>query len=379
MKRLLLGFVLSVVLIGCTDQGDPSATVEAEKLAAADRAAGKALVEGACVGCHGLDGRGAAPAIPHLAAQRANYLLASLQAYKEGKRVHAALNDMTTQMSETDIVNVAVYFADLPPIASAPGQDVPLVFPYERGNSLAKKCARCHGLDGNSSIPGTPSFAGQQPVYFVTAIQEYMHRARAAAPMHPMLWNLSREDRESLALYYASQTPARRAPPAFGDPALGEPLTAVCGGCHGSHGVSTDSATPTVAGQDAQYLVAATKAYRGTRRHEVMRRYVVDLTERDIEHIAAFYSVQESKPAEKGKGFVQDLAEKCDRCHAPELENASLSVPKIRGQDRDYLIMALRAYRDDRRASSLMHKMSVPYSDSIIESISSLYSRQPAR
>jgi len=41
--------------------------------------------------------------------------------------------------------------------------------------------------------------------------------------------------------------------------------------------------------------------------------------------------------------------------------------------------MALRAYRDDRRESSMMHRMSLPYSDSIIESIAALYASQPAR
>jgi cytochrome c553 len=55
-----------------------------------------------------------------------------------------------------------------------------------------------------------------------------------------------------------------------------------------------------------------------------------------------------------------------------------MAVPKIRGQDRDYLVMALRAYRDDRRESSMMHKMSLPYSDSIIESLATAYASQPA-
>ncbi len=39
--------------------------------------------------------------------------------------------------------------------------------------------------------------------------------------------------------------------------------------------------------------------------------------------------------------------------------------------------MALRAYRDDRRESSLMHKMSMIYSDSMIEGLAHLYSNQP--
>ena len=49
------------------------------------------------------------------------------------------------------------------------------------------------------------------------------------------------------------------------------------------------------------------------------------------------------------------------------------------GQDRDYLIMALRAYRDDRRESTTMHKMSLPYSDSIIESVASYYANQSSK
>ena len=59
--------------------------------------------------------------------------------------------------------------------------------------------------------------------------------------------------------------------------------------------------------------------------------------------------------------------------------SAAMVVPKIAGQDRDYLVMALRAYRDDRRASTTMHKMSLPYGDAVIESIASYYASQPAR
>ena len=37
------------------------------------------------------------------------------------------------------------------------------------------------------------------------------------------------------------------------------------------------------------------------------------------------------------------------------------------------------AYRDGKRGNSLMHNMSVPYADSIIESIASYYASQPAK
>ena len=379
MRRFMMIIALPLVLIGCADKESSTAKTTAEKQVAADVNAGKAIAERECKGCHRLDGRGAAQAIPHLGAQRERYLLAALKAYKEGKRTHAALKDVAGHLSEADMRNAAAYYSRLPPIATVPGKDIQLISPYEQGKTLAAACAKCHGEDGNSTIRGTPGLAGQQPRYFVLAIQEYLNRERKKAPMHEMLPGLSKLDMENLALYFASQAPVQRAAPPFGDPAAGEPLTAVCGGCHGSHGVSTDTATPGLAGQDPQYLVDAIKAYRTTRKRENMRLYVTGLSDKDIDNIAAFYSVQKSKAAEKGQTIVQDLTEKCNRCHASDVDNPAMAVPKIGGQDRDYLTMALRAYRDDRRESTTMHKMSLPYGDSIIESVASFYASQAAK
>ena len=64
--------------------------------------------------------------------------------------------------------------------------------------------------------------------------------------MHGLLPGLKKRDMEALALYFSSQTPTVREKAPFGDPAAGEPLTAVCGGCHGQHGISLDSSTPSL-------------------------------------------------------------------------------------------------------------------------------------
>ena len=379
MKQLMLAIALSAALTGCSDKGESSAKPTSGTQAAVDVDAGKVLAERECKGCHGLEGRGTAPGIPHLAAQSERYLLASMKAYQDGKRTHAALRDMAGQMSEADLHNVLGYYASLPPLAISPGPAAPAFLPYENGKALATACAKCHGEDGNPTTPGMPSLAGQQSHYLVVAVQEYLSGVRKTDPMHSLLRPLSKLDAESVALYFASQTPAQRSAPSFGNPAAGEPLTAVCGGCHGSHGVSTDAATPNLAGQDARYLVNSLKAYRKTRRHEGMEAYVGDLSQQDFENIAAFYAIQKSKPAERGQTIVQELIEKCNRCHDADVDSASMAIPKIGGQDKDYLIMALRAYRDDRRESSMMHNMSLPYSDSIIESVSSHYASQPSR
>jgi cytochrome c553 len=319
--------VLALVLSGCMERDQPGKSAAGAKLPAADVAAGKAFAERECKACHGLDGKGAAPAIPHLAAQRERYLLAALKAYKEGKREHAALREIASNMTDADARNLAAYFAGLPPVQAAGGKDSTPVSPYEQGKSLAGACAKCHSEDGNSRIAGTPSLAGQQPHYLVAAIQEYLNKERKAAPMHALLPGLKKLDMESLVLYFASQAPAQRAAPPFGDAAAGEPLSAVCGGCHGAHGVSTDSATPSLAGQDARYLVDAIKAYRTTRKRESMRLYVTGLSDKDVQNIAAFYTVQKSRAVERGQTLVKDLTDKCERCHAAEADVPGMVVP----------------------------------------------------
>lgn len=374
MKKSILGVIaLALALTGCTDKAAPTA-----KIPVADAAAGKILAERDCKACHGSDGKGAAPAIPHLAAQRERYLLNSLKEYKDGKRIHAALKNMTTNMSDADLRNVAAYFAGLPPIANAAATDVKHSSPYEQGKVLAAACAKCHREDGNSTIPGTPTLAGQQPHYLVAAIQEYHQGDRAKGAMKANLRESDKLELESLALYFAAQTPVKRAAPTRGNPAAGEPASAMCGGCHGSHGVSVDAATPSLAGQDAEYLVKATKAYRTTRKNWGMQRYVAGLGDKDIDNVAAFYASQEPKAADKVPTSTQELAAKCDRCHDQDA-TATMAAPKMRGQDKDYLVMALRAYRDDKRESSTMHRMSFPYSNAIIEGLASWYASQPAK
>ena len=367
MKNLTFGLALALALAGCSDE---------ETVAPADIAAGKSIAETRCIGCHGLDGAGKASGIPNLAAQVDKYLLDSLHAYEEDVRTHAALKNLTHELDAADLRNVAGYYASLPPLEGTGKSAAKVLSPYDKGKAAAAGCVDCHGEDGNSTTLGIPSLAGQQPLYFVSAVRAYLDGSREKPTME-MLRALDAVNLESLALFYASQKPVSRKAPASGDPAAGEPLTARCGGCHGANGVSTDTATPTLAGQDPQYLVAAIKGYRDrSRHHDVMRD---DNTDLEIENIAAFYAAQGSKAAERRPETVQALAEKCDLCHGPEVDNPALTIPKISGQDRVYLIMSLRAYRDGRRGSSMMHNMSLPYSEAIIESIASLYANQPAR
>jgi len=373
MTKIILCIGLSLVLLGCSEKQESSGSP------AANPGIGKTIASNNCAACHGLDGKGVTTDIPNLAAQVDVYLVAALNAYKEGKRTHAALRDMAANMSKADIQNVAAYFASLPPLkleSASVVQDI-----HEKGKVAAQTCAGCHGEDGNSITAGIPSLAGQQPVYFISAVKNYLdgRRKMSTKEKEAMIKALNRVDIEAMALYYASQKPAQRQAPDVGNAAAGEPLSADCGGCHGAHGISSDAKIPTLAGQDAQYLISAIKAYQDDTRHqEDMHKTLSESSLTDIQHIAAFYSTQKSRPAEEKSFSMKELAEKCDRCHAPGMENPMMIFPKIRGQKRDYLIKALKSYRDNQRGSSPMHKMSLPYSEVVIESIATWYANQPA-
>lgn len=383
MKSLVIGMVMVAALAGCGERKEPAAPAASPAASAAaapagDATAGKAYAERSCKGCHGLDGKGAGPGIPHLAAQRERYLLAALKEYKEGKRHHSGLRDLATKMTDADMRDIAAYYSAQPAVAAA-NSDVKHSSPYDQGKKLADACAKCHGADGNATAAGTPSLAGQQPAYLVVAIHEYHRGDRSIGAMQSMLSDSHRLELESLALYFSAQTPVARSAPKRGDPAVGEALSTACGGCHGARGVSRDAQTPSLAGQDFDYLVKATKAYWTVRKNWGMQRYVAGLSEKDVDDIIAFYVTQEPRAAERMPAPTQELAAKCDRCHDDD-SNPNMAAPKMRGQDKDYLVMALRNYRDEvDRDSSTMHRMTFPYSNAMTESLATWYSTQPAK
>jgi cytochrome c553 len=378
MDRLTVGVLLLVALAACGDR-EPPPRQPVTGTVAANPIAGKSIAERHCFACHRADGSGAAPGIPQLAQQSAPYLVEAMQHYAAGRRPHAVLKEMTPKLSETDLRNVAAYYAELPALATAPAQPAEPQSAYERGKASAAACAGCHGVDGNSTVAGTPSLAGQQPIYLLAALAEYHRGDRSKPGLASMLASADKVELESLALYYATQMPAPRSAPAVGDPAAGESLALRCSGCHGARGISSDAATPMLAGQDPRYLVKALGGYGKSRHHASMQRQFGALNEQDVRDLAAYYAAQKGRPAQSAQDPIVQLADKCNRCHGDAVGQAASPVPRLRGQDKDYLVMALRAYRDDRRESSTMHKMSMPFSEAVIDAMAAYYARQSAR
>jgi cytochrome c553 len=80
--------------------------------AAADPQAGRRKAA-ACAICHGQAGVSTQPNAPHLAGQPAIYLEAQLRSYRAGQRRHEQMNVVAKPLNDTDIADLAAWFASI--------------------------------------------------------------------------------------------------------------------------------------------------------------------------------------------------------------------------------------------------------------------------
>ena len=142
--------------------------------------------------------------------------------------------------------------------AAAPGADL------EAGRRKAQVCAACHGPDGNATIPGTPSLAGQ-PVFFTHwQLIKYRDGRRKDPQMSPLAEKLDDADMADLAAFYAAQ-PARGRPAATDAArvAAGRQLAEQhhCTSCH-RPGLTGQQQAARLAGQDFDYLLRLLRGFK---------------------------------------------------------------------------------------------------------------------
>jgi cytochrome c553 len=360
----------------------PGDDLRAVRATPQDVAEGRKLAQESCARCHGANGISATAGIPHIAGQRAAYLHLQLRAYKQGGRPQSPMAGAVGFLSEDGLMKVAAYYASLDPPARAATKPPPKrPDPVQAGKAAAASCGGCHGETGVTSIPGTPSLVGMDPSYFAAAMAGYKTGARKNDLMKGFAAGLSDADFNNLGLYYATQKPEKAKTKAEGNPAAGKAAAAVCGGCHGETGVSANAATPGIAGQDADYLVAATKAYKdGTRKSEPMKGPAEAMDDKTLRDVAAFYASQAPQaPAVRKPLALEEWVARCDRCHGVNGNSTDPVVPAIAAQRADWLESVLHAYRNGARKSTAMSAMSATLSEADVKDLAAYYARQSAR
>jgi cytochrome c553 len=154
-------------------------------------------------------------------------------------------------------------------------------------------------------------------------------------------------------------------------PAFAEKLQ-LCGACHGADGNSQIPNIPSLAGQPAFFILNQLFLMReGVRKVEAMAAIVKDLKDEDLNALSEHYSKLPPKasaepidPAQVKRGTEIAAAKLCASCHLPTLAGQE-QVPRVSKQRVDYLIHAMKAYRDGNRpgADTLMSGIVAGMSD----------------
>ena len=352
---------------------------------AAEIADGKRVAEASCASCHGVSGVSATKGVPHLAGQRPAYLYLELRAYQSGARGDNTMGAAVRFLSDEALVKVAAYYASLDPaLPNVPTGAKPApakMDAFRAGKAAAGPCAACHGDTGITKTPGMPSLVGMDPKYLVAAMKAYKGGQRKHDAMKAVLAAIADSDLADIALYYALQKPARAQTPGIGDQSAGKVAAAACAGCHGNSGVGTNPATPNLAGQDAQYLAAALRAYKdGSRNDETMKALAASLDEPAIKNLAAFYANEQPQQPKVSRPLTTaEWIRRCDRCHGVDGNSTDPRMPALAAQRVDYLEKVLHAYRTGERKSSQMAAMSNVLTAADVENLAAYYARQKAR
>ncbi len=193
-----LAGLMSLVYAGALCAAEPVAKPDLER--------GKQLASTVCAACHGADGRGTAPANPHLAAQHADYIAAQLAAFKSGARPSPIMQAMAAPLTPDDMRSVGAYYALQKPVDSF-ARDKQLA---QRGEKLwragikgvnAPPCSGCHGAAGHGIPAQYPRLAGQNADLSIGWLKAYATGARAHPVMTLVAAKLSENDMKALAEY----------------------------------------------------------------------------------------------------------------------------------------------------------------------------------
>lgn len=180
-----------------------------------------------CAACHGAKGVAIAPTFPNLAGQNYNYLLKTLEEFRDGtwspSPMNAIIATVPTVSGKANIKQLAAYFSRqaLNPAATSSAAAGKLTEAeaeagyklYFEGNLKAgvPACAACHLATGLGDAPmAVPRLAGQNAAYLESQLQAFASGKRRTAPDHVMgkiASRLTEQDITAVAAYLEHMRP----------------------------------------------------------------------------------------------------------------------------------------------------------------------------
>lgn len=144
-----------------------------------------------CSACHGADGNSSNPEWPSLAGQHPQYIVESLQSFKDGTRVNVLMSSQAMILDDQAMEDLAAYYAAQTPAKRT--ADKALVDQGERLYRSGNKekgisaCIACHGPNGRGNpLARYPSISGQHASYTTAQLLAYRSKARETDPQQMM-------------------------------------------------------------------------------------------------------------------------------------------------------------------------------------------------
>ncbi|WP_430415899.1 c-type cytochrome [Marinobacter adhaerens] len=178
-----------------------------------------------------------------------------------------------------------------------------------------------------------------------------------------------------------------------GDPQAGEQNAAVCAGCHGQGGAKPVMGVyPKLSGLGEKYLYRQLVAIKSKERNIPEMTGILDnMSDQDLQDLAAYFDSQEMVVSQADPDLVDQGSAlyrggnmatgvpACAGCHNPQGNgNAPAGYPALGGQNAEYLVKQLKAYRDGDRNNganaAIMMDVAAKLTDAEIEAVSSYIS-----
>lgn len=156
-----------------TGSGDPVAGMSGSQL---------------CQGCHGEFGLSVENLIPNLAGQYADYIAKQLRDFQSGARTHQIMSAMAKTISDTELVNIAAYYASQNQMHGDGTGNNPVGMNLFLNGDAARtipSCISCHGKNGKGQAPNIatyPLIGGQHKAYLRTQLLHWRSGERSNSP-----------------------------------------------------------------------------------------------------------------------------------------------------------------------------------------------------
>ncbi len=191
------GIALFIILL--------SGAISSAAMAEGDATSGK-IKAYTCTGCHGIAGyNNIYPTykVPKIGGQSAPYLVAALNAYKSGERLHPTMRLQAESLSDRDIDDISAWLSEFEAPQPEAEQATGAALSNTAGQEKSRLCEACHGVDGMGVEPVTPRLAGQHASYLEQTLKNYRDGKRNNLIMTAIAGSLDDRSIEALASWYA--------------------------------------------------------------------------------------------------------------------------------------------------------------------------------